>query len=193
MATQEQTKVYFTDGGDKLVVANGGTIELESGATFSGDAGTFDLNGLTVETGETLQLDSGAVFTIDGAAVPASVAISAASAAANVCEVTFQVQNLAGASLAGVFDLVIWLSDAATGAGLTATSASGTVQAKSAAGADLGALTAKKALHVQTLADGSYTLEITDTAKTAFYPCVSNPLTRAAIVGTVLATGDYGS
>jgi len=87
----------------------------------------------------------------------------------------------------------VWLSDADTGVGLTATTASGTVQAKSASGADFATFTAKKALLVQPLATGVYTLEITDSAKTAFYVCAATLDGRAYSVSTVLATEDYGA
>jgi len=123
--------------------------------------------------------------------IPETIGFAAAAGASNICEVTITVQNAIGGTLAGVFNLDVWLSDASTGAGLTGTSASGTVQVKSASGADLEVMTAKKAIRVQTLATGIYTLEITDSAKTAFYPCASLP-NGAAQVGTVLATGDYG-
>ena len=77
-----------------------------------------------------------------------------------------------------------------TGAGLTATTASGTVQA-GASGTDLGTLTAKKALACRTTAAGLYILAITDTAKTGFYPVVTIP-GRKLIVGAQLVTGNYG-
>ena len=141
------------------------------------------LDGATVTTAEINVLDN----------VPADITFAAAAGAANVCEVTITVKDAAGATIADVFNLTIWLSDAATGAGLTGTSASGTVQAKSASGADLGTLTAKKALVVQTLATGIYILEITDTAKTGFYPCAALPSTGATVVGTQLVSGDYGA
>jgi hypothetical protein len=130
---------------------------------------------------------------VRGAAVLEEVTISAAAGGANVSEVTFQAVDSAGQALAGVFHFKVYLSDAATGVGLTATAASGTVQAKSASGTDIGILTAKKALEVQTLADGSYILEITDTAKTGFYPCAVIPVTGQPIIGTQLVTADYGS
>ena len=84
-------------------------------------------------------------------------------------------------------------NNAATGAGLTGTSASGTVQAKAASGTDLQAVTAKKHLRVQTLATGIYTLEITDSGKTGFYVCAQNPQTGVTEVSAQLVTGDYGS
>ena len=107
--------------------------------------------------------------------------------------VTITVKDANGDTLAGVYNLDVWLSDAATGAGLTGTSASGTVTAKTASGAVVGTYSAKKALRVQTLATGVFILEITDTAKTAFYVCAALPTSGEAQVATVLATADYGS
>ncbi len=125
-------------------------------------------------------------------ALPANVTFSAAAGGSNVCEVTITVVDEDGDAIAAVHHLEWFLSDAATGAGITGTSASGTVAAKSASGVDLEVVTAKKFTRVQTLATGIYILEITDTAKTAFYVCVKHPLTGALVVATVLATGDYG-
>ena len=130
---------------------------------------------------------------IGGAAAMVSVTTAAAAGASNVCDVTYQVVDGNGDALAGVYQFQVYLSDAATGLGLTGTSASGTVTAKSASGAVVGTYTAKKSILVQTLADGSFVLEITDTAKTAFYPCAVVPATGLPVVGTVLATADYGA
>lgn len=120
----------------------------------------------------------------------AGVSITPAAGGANVSEVAIQVTDGAGNPVSGVHILDVWLSDAASGAGLTGTTASGTVQAKSASGYVVEAVTAKKYLRVQTLATGIFTLEITDTSKTAFKVC--------AYVGgktTVhtLETADYGA
>ena len=130
---------------------------------------------------------------INGSRVPSSITMTAAAGGANVSEVTYQVVDSDGNALAGVYNFVVYLSDAATGVGLTATSASGTVTAKAASGTVVGTSTAKKALTIQTLATGAFILEITDTAKTTFYPCAVLPSTGQSIVGTQLATGDYGS
>jgi hypothetical protein len=115
--------------------------------------------------------------------------------AANVSEIAISMLDGTGTGtlVADAAPMNVWLSDAATGAGLTGTSASGTVQAKSASGADFGVLTAKKALVAQPLATGIYTLEITDTAKTGFYVCIQNPFTGAVSVSRQLVTGDYGA
>jgi hypothetical protein len=136
--------------------------------------------------------DDNAVF-LESSLVPQRIAYSIAAGGANVCEVTLTVQDGHGNAMAVPIVLNVWLSDAATGAGLTASSASGTVQAKSASGADFGALTAKKALVVQTKADGTYILEITDTAKTGFYVAAELPFAGLPVISRQLVTGDYGS
>ncbi len=170
-------KIHPRSGGDVLAVASGGTLDIESG-------GVLSIAGVTVSaTAAELNAQSG---------VPASVTFAAAAGGANVCEVTITVKDAAGATIAGVCNLDVWLSDAATGAGLTATTASGAVAAKAASGADLGTLTTKKALLVQTLATGVYILSITDSAKTAFYVCAQVPGKGVTNVGTQLITGNYG-
>jgi hypothetical protein len=158
-------KVYRRLGGDEMVVASGGVLKVESGGNVE----------------------------VSGVAIPATVQIVAAAGGANVSEITFTVKDNAGNTLTGCHNLEIWLSDTATGAGLTATSASGTVQAKAASGVDLQTISAKKMLRVQTLATGIYTLSITDAAKTPFYPCCANPMTGKAIVGARLSAASYGA
>lgn len=112
--------------------------------------------------------------------------------AANVAEVLITPVNSAGTTIARVNQLTVFLSDAATGVGLTGTAASGTVQAKAASGTDVGILTAKKALLVHTLASGLYTLEITASAKTAYYVGVILPC-GLLVVSRVMTGADYGA
>lgn len=122
------------------------------------------------------------------------------AAASNSTTVSMQLVDFEGKNCAGVFNFDIWLSDAATGAGLTATTASGTVgnggnaggTLVTAAGTDIGTYTTKKALYIQTDATGKYTLKITDTSKTAFKVCAINPSDGQAVVGLTLATASYG-
>ena len=125
-------------------------------------------------------------------ALPQTVSMAAAAGGSNVTEVTMTVKDGAGNALARVFNLDVWLSDATTGEGLTATTASGAVAAKSASGTDLATLVSKKALRVQTLATGIYVLSITDTAKTAFKVCAQVPGLGKTVVGVTLAAGNYG-
>lgn len=123
---------------------------------------------------------------------PYTIAMAAAAGSTNVCEVTMTVKDHEGNTIADVFNFDVWLSDDADGAGLTATTASGTVGAKASNGADLGTLTSKKALRVQTLKTGVYVLSITDSSKTAFKVCAQIPFVGRKVVGVTLATGNYG-
>jgi predicted RecA/RadA family phage recombinase len=127
---------------------------------------------------------------VNDVGTPLTTTMAAAAGAANVTEVTVTVKDAAGNTVAGVHNLDIWLSDDADGEGLTATTASGTVQAKAASGTVLSALVAKKALRVQTLKTGVFVLEITDTAKTAFKVAAS--INGKTVVGVTLAAANYG-
>jgi len=140
---------------------------------------------VTLQTATRLKLGAAA------AEIPTSVTFGFAKGAANIAEVLITAVNSAGTTIARVLPLTVWLSDADTGVGLTGTTASGTVKAKSASGTDVGALTAKKALAVHTLAAGTYTLEITDTSKTAFYVGVMLPC-GLIVVSRVMTSADYG-
>jgi hypothetical protein len=117
--------------------------------------------------------------------------ISAAAGALNTTLITIQLKDGGGNNLAVVVPLDIWLSDANTGIGLTATTASGAVGA-GASGTDLGALTAKKAIRSLTDATGKYILSILDTSKTLFFPCCTIAGTGQIFVGPQLITANYG-
>ena len=122
-----------------------------------------------------------------------NVSFSAAAGSSNVCNVTLTVKDNDGKVVAKPVLLLVWLSDAATGIGLTGTSASGTVTAKNGYGQDMGAITAKKCLFAQTLADGTFVLEITDTAKTHFYVCAAFLADKGRVaVSDPLTTANYG-
>lgn len=101
---------------------------------------------------------------------PFGAVASVATDGANKTLVTITVQNANGAALPhSVCDL--YLSDDADGLGVTAVTASGAVGDKTAGttGTVLAILTTKKVLRVKAIANGTYQLSITDTAKTAFY------------------------
>lgn len=175
---------------------NGRVQTVEPGTTFN-VAGTLQVGGTTV-TASAAELNAVDGVTATAAELsltdnmPANLTFAAAAGGTNVAEVTITVKDAAGATIAGVFNLDVWLSDAATGAGLTGTTASGTVTAKSASGAVIGTDTSKKALRVQTLATGVFILEITDTAKTGFYVCAQLPSVGSTKVSAQLVTGSYG-
>lgn len=149
-------------------------------------------NGTLIELEGDSALDVRGALQVAGTPVGSSVSFAIAPASTNVSEVTITVKDGAGVAVAKVHYLDVWLSDAATGAGLTGTTASGTVTAKAASGAVIQINTAKKALRVQTLATGVFVLEITDSAKSAFYVAATVPLTGAAAVSSQLVTGSYG-
>lgn len=126
---------------------------------------------------------------------PDTITFSPAAGAANVCNVTITVKDNTdptGVALASSRAVLVWLSDATTGIGVTATTASGTVTATT--GTDMVDLTAKKVKIIQTNASGVIVLAITDTAKTLFKVCAT-PLGSphgAYQVSTALITGNYG-
>lgn len=122
----------------------------------------------------------------------ATFTMSAAAGGANETRVTITAKDAAGNTVEGVVNFDLWLSDAATGAGHTATTASGAVTAHTASGTVVDTQVAKKALRVQTLATGVFVLTITDTAKTAFKVVAQEPATGQAVVGVTLATASYG-
>jgi hypothetical protein len=138
-----------------------------------------------------LHLNQGQVFDGDEKTVGLKVTITPAAGSANVCLVTFQVQDGQGNNVAQAFELLVYLSDDPAGNGLTATTASGTVGA-GANGTDLSAKVSKKAIDVLTDTTGKYILSITDNAKTGFYPCCTTPGTGVVQAGAQLVTGNYG-
>lgn len=138
-------------------------------------------------------LNLGGTVNVAGSATVGSATFTFTAGAANVAEVAIALVDGGDSAVASGQPFTVWLSDSAAGVGLTATSASGTVTAKAASGEVFGTLTAKKALVVQPLATGIFTLEITDTAKTTFYVAVQNPATGQVIVSRIMATGDYGA
>ncbi len=125
-----------------------------------------------------------------GAGIPTNLTISnAAGGTQYYCDVTFQVADISGVAVAGYFNLDVWLSDAATGAALTATTASGGIAAETSGGAILGVGTTSKQVLAQTDSAGAFVLRIIDSAKTGFYPVGSLGVT--AFVGAQLTTASY--
>lgn len=135
---------------------------------------------------------TGGVVVGSGALAQAITAtIAPAAGAANVCLVTITLKDASGNAVTKVQPIDVYLSDAATGIGLTATTASGAVGA-GASGTDLGVMTTKKATRCITNAAGVYILSITDTAKTGFYVCVCLPNGINTVVSSQLITANYG-
>ena len=123
-------------------------------------------------------------------AAPDGVTYSAASGAANTCNLTIQVVDNEGFALSVVTTFLLWVSDAATGAGLS--SHANTSELTCSTGQLMAILTTEKAWLVQSDATGKVVAVITDTSKTAYYPAVQIGMHSAPRVAAVLATANYG-
>jgi hypothetical protein len=123
-------------------------------------------------------------------AEPDGFSFSAASGAANVCNMTIQVTDNEGNAVAGVFNFDYWLSDAATGAGLTASA--NTSEVTCSTGALLGVVTTEKAWRIQTDATGKAVVVHTDTGKSTTYPSAQVPGRSTVVVATQLAAANFG-
>jgi hypothetical protein len=124
--------------------------------------------------------------------LPMTITTAAVAGGSTISLVTFTVKDGAGNALTRPFIFDLYLSDAADGEGLTATTASGAVAA-GASGTVFDTMVAKKAFTVQTNDQGVFILSITDSAKTGFYPVAVNPYTGECLVGTQLVTASYGA
>lgn len=178
-----------------LDIPAGGVLKIGGVAVTSTAAELNGMDGVTSSPAELNILDgvlasTAEINAVNGAGAALTFAIAAGGT--NISEVTITVKDADGATVAAVHHLDVWLSDAASGQGLTGTTASGAVAAKAASGTDLIVLVAKKATRVQTLATGVYVLSITDSAKTGFYVAATIPLLGKAAVSAQLVTGDYG-
>jgi hypothetical protein len=122
--------------------------------------------------------------------IAASAAVSFAAGAANVSNVTVQLKDAAAANLTHSCLVRIWLSDAATGVGLTSHAAD-TITAST--GTVWHVDTAAASLLVQTDATGKAVLVVTDTHKTGFYVACDFANGRAYGVSAQMVAGDYGA
>lgn len=114
----------------------------------------------------------------------------AASATTDGIEATFTVTDAAGTAIDAIHTLEVYISDDATGTGLTATSASGALTAVT--GTILSVLTAKKHVTANTDVNGVLTLKLVDSANTAGERfCVRHPVTGKMVLGDATVAGDY--
>lgn len=116
----------------------------------------------------------------------------AASATTDGMEATLSVRNARGEIVPGVYSLEAWISESASGAGLTADSYSGTVTAST--GAILTAYTAKKHFSVVTASSGIAVLLAVDSANpTDQYVCARAPGSNLVCVSAVSGTNWQGA
>lgn len=117
----------------------------------------------------------------------------AAGSANNKMKVSVQMTDGAGTSIAGVFSCELYLSDAATGIGITASGASGTLAALSTKGAVIATSVANKAWEVVTNASGLFEGEITDTSETAtWYVVAKENASGRIVVSAITAAANWG-
>lgn len=141
------------------------------------------LDGVTATTAE-INLN-------DNAAATVTVAI-AASETTDGMDITVTVKDAAGATIAAVHALDLWMSEAATGIGLTADTYSGTLTAST--GAILTTLTAKKHFSVVTAATGIFVGTLVDSANPVDqYVVVKNPFDSKVVVSEVSGTNWEGA
>ena len=115
---------------------------------------------------------------------------SVAQGAENVATVTLQAIDGAGASLAGVRNVNVFLSDSATGVDLASTFTPTAITATT--GKIIASITALLHLVCQTDATGKVVLSLTDALKAQGYVAIVNPQTGA--VSTLhVVTGSYGT
>jgi hypothetical protein len=116
----------------------------------------------------------------------------AASATTDGMDITITCKDAAGVRLAGPICLEVWISEDASGAGLTGDSYSGTVTAS--VGAVLTAYTAKKHFSVVTATSGIAVMTAVASANPADqYVCVKNPLTGRVHVSVASGTSWEGA
>lgn len=133
----------------------GDAIDAVTASQQDSDAQLDDLAANLTATGAELN-------TLDN--VVASVSWAVTAGAANICILTGTIKDAAGATIAAVRNLMVYISEAATGIGVTADSYSTGAALSDGTGA---ALVANKVFLVQTGTDGVFAISITDTAKPA--------------------------
>lgn len=132
-------------------------------------------------------------LTVGTSAGPATFAIAlAASSTTDGMTVTVTAKDEANATIAAPFPLLLWMSEAATCAGVTADTYSGSLTAGT--GTILGTPTTKKVFQVQTAATGIFVGTLVDSANPADqYVCIAHPVTGAPIASGASGTNWEGA
>lgn len=135
----------------------------------------------------------GGAMTVAGAeqGLTATVAI-AASSTTDGMDITVTVKDAEGNTVAGVHNLEMYMSEAATGIGITADTYSGDLTATT--GAIISALTAKKHWSVVTAATGIFAATLVASANPADqYVVVKKPLGSGVVVSAASGTNWEGA
>ena len=123
----------------------------------------------------------------EGAGIPSTVTIALAAGAANTMTITMTVKDAGGVTIAAVFMLEWWISEATTGIGLTADTYSGDVTTTT--GTEYQEIVTKKHFTGLTNASGVLVASAVASAKPADqYIAVKNPATGKVIVSAASGT-----
>jgi hypothetical protein len=141
-----------------------------------------------LESGAILDVKDGAVIKANTYPMPASVTFAFAAGAANASGCTISVLDGAGVAVTTPQNIIVLLSDAATGLAVT-THADVTIAPTT--GSVLDVLVANKCHLVQTSATGVCVDVITDAHKTTFYVAAYLPSIGRTFVSRIMATADY--
>jgi hypothetical protein len=151
------------------------------GRAFVGLAGLSPASGVGGELGHWGQVARG----LSG--LPVKVSIALAAGGTNVMQATLQVTDADGNPVKKVFAIDFWMSEAATGIGLTGDTYSGSLTHTT--GSALQEVVAKKHYRSLTDANGKLVFTITDTAEPADqYVAVRHPMTGAVVVSGASGT-----
>ncbi len=192
MAGEPSNLVYMEQGGDKQVVASGGTIDFESGANFeiAGTAVTAsaaELNkmaGVTATTAEINKLASLGASTADLGATSNlvdSITVVYSNGTTNAADVFITILDPDGTAIAVPTLVHVWLSDNANGLGGSAHTHS-TAPAFTL-GEEILEMITNDAWFALTTAAGTVTLRLLDTA-------AENVTINAGVIGVGIRGSD---
>lgn len=174
---------YFTDASDRGVKEGDiiWVVKTDTPAVYFTYVSDVDSDGNATVTVATY---------VSGQATTFSVAL-AASGTTDGMDITITAKDEAGNTVAAVHAFEWWISEAATGIGLTADSYSGSVTAS--VGAIHTAVTAKKHFLAVTAATGIFTATAVDSANpTDQYVAVKKPFGGGVVVSTASGTNWEG-
>jgi hypothetical protein len=144
------------------------------------------------QAGKTVShLDTGSRWEINGVAVGLATKLSVSPGAANVCNFTLAVQDLAQ-NVSGTSIITVWLSDSPFGAGFAAHVPTGGLLLIGPPATLVFSKVTNLAIEILTGQFGTAALSITDTAKTGYYICATVPGTGLVAVSPQLITANYG-
>jgi hypothetical protein len=134
-------------------------------------------------------------LTVNGVVQPSTASIAlAASATTDGMTITVTVLDAGGKPVPETTTFTLWMSEAATGAGLTGDTYSGDLTIVSGYGLILVPLTAKKAWIVQTNSSGVFKATLVDSGNPADqYVVAALPLAGGVVVSSVSGTNWEGA